>query len=143
MRRVRVVDPDLAAVGDDQLLVGLDILPAEQARRGQRDAAAGCFLELAVDVVDGLRELPVQTLEAVGEGIQLLARTGEGGGRQQQGQHDAVAACAHGGVPDLTVAECAVVWLKRLENRAPFLDLKRADVGKRVSGRVYLGGRST
>src|SRR3546814_3123977 len=94
MRRVRVVDPDLAAVGDDQLLVGLDILPAEQARRGQRDAAAGCFLELAVDVVDGLRELPVQTLEAVGEGIQLLARTGEGGGRQQQGQHDEVADCA-------------------------------------------------
>src|SRR3546814_10738122 len=35
---VGIVDPDLAAVGDDQLLIGLDVLPSEPARRRQRDA---------------------------------------------------------------------------------------------------------
>src|SRR5690606_37650412 len=98
----------------------------EQARCRKRDAAAGGFLELAVDVVDGLGELPVQALEAAGEGIQVVARAGEGGGRQQQGQHGEEADGAHGEVPDSTATECAVGWLNRRENGV----LPEADVGR-------------
>src|SRR3546814_3055642 len=93
-----------------------DVLPAEQARRRQRDAAAGGFLELAVDVEDGLRELPVQALEALGEGVEVVARASEGGGRQPQGQHDEAADCAHGEIPDLAAAECDAGWPNRRED---------------------------
>src|SRR3546814_9705092 len=79
-----------------------DLLPTEQARRRQRDAAAGGFLELAVDVEDGLRELPVQALEALGEGVEVISRTGECRRRQQQEKQCEVSDGAHGMVPGVT-----------------------------------------
>ena len=46
--QVRVVDPDVGAVGDDQLREGLHHLPAELPRGAQLEAAAGRFQQLAV-----------------------------------------------------------------------------------------------
>src|SRR5690554_5997846 len=66
---VRIVDPDGLAIGHDQLRIGLFVFPAEQARRRQRDAAAGRFAHTAVVVEDLLGELPVQALEAPGEAV--------------------------------------------------------------------------
>src|SRR5690606_895219 len=91
-------------------------LPAEQARRRQRNPAAGGFLQLPVDVMDGLRELPVQALQAAGERTEVVARAGEGGGRQQQGQHGNEADGAHGVGSGWTGGECAAGSLNRREN---------------------------
>ena len=54
------------------------VFPAEQARRRQRDFAAGGFLDLAAGVEHLLRELALQALEATGEGLELVAAAGIG-----------------------------------------------------------------
>ena len=71
--QVRVVDPHGLPVGDDQLLVGLGVFPAEQARRGQRDAPARGFLLLAVGVEHLLRELPSRPLSPLVNVGQVVA----------------------------------------------------------------------
>jgi hypothetical protein len=83
--QVRVVDPDGLAVGDDELLEGLGVFPAEVTRRGHGDAPAGAFLLPAVGVEDLLGEPSIQALQALGERGEILAAAGMGGRRQEQG----------------------------------------------------------
>jgi len=78
------------------------VFPAEQARRRQRHAAAGRLLELAFGVEHLLAELSVQPAQAVGEGLQVVARAGmgiggENGGGQGDGDQRGTQEDVHGG----------------------------------------------
>src|SRR5690606_8775920 len=117
--QVRLVDPDLLPVGDDQLLERTRVLPTEQARRGDGHAAAALLLAPTIAVEYLLLEAPFQALEPAGEFDQLLACTGER--RQGEGQAQAEGGkagetggrthvlLAQGGLP----AQCAARNLNR------------------------------
>src|SRR5690606_39602861 len=68
--------------------IGRGGLPAGEARRRERDAAAGGFLEATIEVVEFLFELPVEPLEAGAERSEIVAgaRVGGAGDGGQQGQ---------------------------------------------------------
>ncbi|EEF93374.1 hypothetical protein CATMIT_02000, partial [Catenibacterium mitsuokai DSM 15897] len=102
--QVRLVHPHLVAVGDDQLRIGLGVLPAEQPRRRQRNLAGRRFLELAVGVEHLLGELAVQALEAAVR-REVVARAGAGGageqGRRQRQREGGLAdETVHGATPE-------------------------------------------
>ncbi len=57
LREILVVEPDLLAVGQNQLLGGFRIIPAKLSRALQIELAGGAAQHLAVAVIDGLREV--------------------------------------------------------------------------------------
>ena len=85
------MDPDIAAVGHDQLRVRRLVFPAELARRPQRDLALRLFLEDAVGVVHDLGETALQAVEAAGEGVEALARGTGGAAGSDSGSSRAMA----------------------------------------------------
>ena len=99
--QVAVVDPDACAVGDDHLLVGLTIVPAEavRARDGQR--AARFVDRLTVAIGEHLLELRLHAVEPLQERFDALpARlcglsSGTGGRAGRPGEKDQRAREAH------------------------------------------------
>ena len=107
--QVRVVDPDVGAVGDDHLREGLHHLPAELARRAQLERAAGRFQQLAVGRVHALLEVRRHAGHAGTEGVELLARTGvgQGCGKGKHQDHDK----AHGHNLGCIAGQCVAACL--------------------------------
>ncbi|MCY1533757.1 hypothetical protein D9M68_691050 [compost metagenome] len=68
--QVRVIEPDLLAIGDQQLLHRRIGVPAEQARALQRQLARG-FLQLGAGAVQG------QLGEAASDGLRLVQHFGQ------------------------------------------------------------------
>jgi hypothetical protein len=106
---IGLVDPHLLAVGHDQLLVGLGDLPAEQARRLERQGAAAGTGDVAVRVVHPLLEIALQGMQPAGERVEPGARAGgrerAAGDQRQDEQQDQL---PHGRFPgQLHGAHCA------------------------------------
>ena len=67
-----IVYPQLATVGDDALLVGLDVAPGELARALQRQRAAALLHDLLVLVAQRLLELGAQVIHVLERGPEAL-----------------------------------------------------------------------
>ena len=86
--QVGVVDPDLLAVGHDDLLEGLGVGEAEAVRPRELEAAAAHLLLRAVGRGDGLRELRAAALHLAHEVAQRIDRIGaRREGRAAKNQH--------------------------------------------------------